>query len=149
MNKFNNNRRGGFGGGFNNRNNNRGDRRDFGRSNIKFDAVCPECGKNCRVPFKPNGDKPVFCDSCFNQRGGGRELGRVAGATGSLMRSPENFSANDIKTQLAMLNIKLDKVLKTLTPDPVSAPIAEIKTEEEISLKPVKKSVKTKKTSKK
>jgi len=28
-------------------------------------AVCSECGKDCEVPFKPTGDKPVFCSDCF------------------------------------------------------------------------------------
>ncbi len=114
-----------------------------------FDTVCSECGKNCRVPFRPNGDKPVFCDSCFNQRGGGREAGRVAGAAGSIMRSPENFSANDIKTQLAMLNIKLDKVIKLLTPAGVNTSATIIEGSEPkveaVELVVKKKTTKTKK----
>ena len=28
-------------------------------------ATCAECGKECEVPFKPNGQKPVYCDECF------------------------------------------------------------------------------------
>ncbi len=37
-------------------------------------AVCAKCGKTCEVPFKPTGDKPVYCSECFkgksqNQRG--------------------------------------------------------------------------------
>ncbi|MEG3007314.1 MAG: zinc-ribbon domain containing protein [Oscillospiraceae bacterium] len=30
-----------------------------------FTAICAECGKEARVPFKPNGEKPVFCSECF------------------------------------------------------------------------------------
>ena len=33
-----------------------------------FDAVCDECGKPCKVPFKPNGEKPVYCSECFAKR---------------------------------------------------------------------------------
>jgi CxxC-x17-CxxC domain-containing protein len=31
-------------------------------------AVCAECGKNCEVPFKPSGDRPVYCQGCFAAR---------------------------------------------------------------------------------
>src|SRR4029450_9227592 len=30
-----------------------------------FDAVCAACGKPARVPFKPRGDRPVYCSDCF------------------------------------------------------------------------------------
>lgn len=28
-------------------------------------AVCADCGKEARVPFKPRGDRPVYCSACF------------------------------------------------------------------------------------
>lgn len=28
-------------------------------------AVCARCGKEARVPFKPRGDRPVYCSDCF------------------------------------------------------------------------------------
>jgi len=31
-------------------------------------AVCAECGGEARVPFKPRGDRPVYCSSCFSIR---------------------------------------------------------------------------------
>lgn len=30
-----------------------------------FDAVCSECGNDCKVPFKPSGKRPVLCRECF------------------------------------------------------------------------------------
>ena len=30
-----------------------------------FTAICAECGKEARVPFKPREDRPVFCSECF------------------------------------------------------------------------------------
>jgi CxxC-x17-CxxC domain-containing protein len=30
-----------------------------------FDAVCAECGTETTVPFKPRGDRPVYCRSCY------------------------------------------------------------------------------------
>lgn len=29
------------------------------------DAVCAACGAECKVPFVPNGEKPVYCSECF------------------------------------------------------------------------------------
>lgn len=31
-------------------------------------AVCADCGKNCEVPFRPSGDRPVYCKNCFTIR---------------------------------------------------------------------------------
>lgn len=30
-----------------------------------FKATCGDCGKDCTVPFKPSGRKPVLCSMCF------------------------------------------------------------------------------------
>jgi CxxC-x17-CxxC domain-containing protein len=36
----------------------------YGRREM-FEAVCTRCGKTASVPFKPRGDKPVYCRDCF------------------------------------------------------------------------------------
>lgn len=36
-------------------------------------AICSECGNACEVPFKPTGDKPVYCSDCFRNKGGNTE----------------------------------------------------------------------------
>lgn len=42
-----------------------------------FDAVCDECGKDCKVPFRPTGNKPIYCSQCFEKKGGpSRDDGR-------------------------------------------------------------------------
>ncbi|MDD2432043.1 MAG: zinc-ribbon domain containing protein [Firmicutes bacterium] len=28
-------------------------------------AVCDDCKKETQVPFKPRGDRPVYCSECF------------------------------------------------------------------------------------
>jgi len=38
-----------------------------------FDTVCSDCGEDCQVPFKPRGNKPVLCSSCFRGNDGGRD----------------------------------------------------------------------------
>lgn len=47
-----------------------------GRSREMFPATCAQCGKETEVPFRPSGDRPVYCSDCFSKRpatgGGGR-----------------------------------------------------------------------------
>ncbi len=31
-------------------------------------AVCADCKKECTIPFKPSGDRPVYCKDCFSRR---------------------------------------------------------------------------------
>jgi len=30
-----------------------------------FPAICATCGKETTVPFRPSGEKPVYCRECF------------------------------------------------------------------------------------
>ena len=48
-------------------------------------ATCDECGAECELPFRPNQDKPVYCNNCFSRnkprdnnrsRGDNRSKGR-------------------------------------------------------------------------
>lgn len=48
-----------------------GSDRDFNRPSM-HEAVCDECGRECEVPFRPTGDKPIYCNDCFRlKRDGG------------------------------------------------------------------------------
>src|SRR5438128_4282159 len=55
---------GGGGGGYSSGGGARADRE-------MFSATCSSCGQEAKVPFQPSGDKPVYCSTCFQQRGGG------------------------------------------------------------------------------
>ncbi len=48
---------------------------DHKTGKMQYKAVCAECGKTCGVPFKPAGERPVFCSECFarQQHSGGEE----------------------------------------------------------------------------
>ena len=37
-------------------------------------VVCAECGKECEIPFKPSGDRPVYCKECFSRRKTGSQF---------------------------------------------------------------------------
>ncbi len=30
-------------------------------------ATCAECGQECEVPFKPDGERPVYCRECYKK----------------------------------------------------------------------------------
>jgi len=42
-------------------------RPDF-RDRVLHKAVCADCSKECEVPFKPTGNRPVYCKECFSKR---------------------------------------------------------------------------------
>ena len=38
------------------------------RERVLHKAVCADCHKDCEVPFKPTGERPVYCKECFSKR---------------------------------------------------------------------------------
>jgi len=38
---------------------------------IRYHAVCASCCAECEVPFKPTGERPVYCKACFAKRKSG------------------------------------------------------------------------------
>jgi len=127
MGNFRSDSRGGFGGrsggsgGF-------GGRRDGGRSfggrdrdSGRFgrgerrplemhEVICAKCGKETEVPFKPTGDKPVYCRDCFDKNGGdrGRDSGRSFNSGGA------GAGAGMSSEQFIQINTKLDKIIAFL-----------------------------------
>jgi len=59
-----------FGGGGRSFGGGRDGGRDGGRPTM-HPATCSECGADCQLPFRPTGDRPVFCSNCFDKQGGG------------------------------------------------------------------------------
>ena len=37
-----------------------------------YSVKCASCGNQTQVPFKPSGDRPVYCRDCYMQKKGGR-----------------------------------------------------------------------------
>ena len=33
-----------------------------------YSVKCSNCGKDTQVPFKPSGDRPVYCRDCYMQK---------------------------------------------------------------------------------
>jgi len=131
--------RGGNGGGGFRDNRGGGGRPSFGggdrdRSQM-FQTVCSECGRDCEVPFRPNGSKPVFCSSCFEAQGNGGRPSRSGGFGGgrpddhtSVRRFEpngkpiENREERDnrhliqLKDEVSKLTSKIDQLVEALTP---------------------------------
>lgn len=40
----------------------------FGGSRQMYPITCSECGAPSEVPFKPTGNKPVYCPECFRKQ---------------------------------------------------------------------------------
>lgn len=53
--------------------NNRADSRQGNnfRERAMHKTICADCKKECEVPFKPTGDRPVYCKECFSKRKAG------------------------------------------------------------------------------
>lgn len=41
---------------------------DGGMRREMHPAVCAECGINTEVPFRPTGERPVYCSDCYRQQ---------------------------------------------------------------------------------
>lgn len=74
------------------------DRPSFG-DRPKFQAVCAKCGQKCEVPFRPTGDKPIYCNDCFDKGG-----------------APQIKHTGYSSDQLTSISAKLDKILAILSP---------------------------------
>jgi CxxC-x17-CxxC domain-containing protein len=82
-----------------------------------YNAICSECEAPCEVPFRPSGNKPVYCRKCFVKggeiKGGPRNYDSYRD---SRRESPKEPPRDYSKEQFEKLNNKLDKILKLLTP---------------------------------
>lgn len=110
---------------FNRNGGSRGGRRsDFGRNDRQmFSVVCSNCGKDCKVPFKPTGEKPVYCSDCF-EKIGNRDNRRSFGKPKFGERKQQY---DQYKTQFETLNVKLDKILSFLNPKQISGSFTPVK----------------------
>lgn len=39
----------------------------YGAPRETFSIVCSNCGADATVPFRPRGDRPVYCSDCFSR----------------------------------------------------------------------------------
>lgn len=101
--------RGGFGGGWN-RDNDRGPRP------AKHRATCDACGSSCEVPFRPTGEKPVYCSSCFTHQPGSfasrKPMGHSARPERANRSERPDRDQSDILNEIRSLHKKMDQLLE-------------------------------------
>jgi CxxC-x17-CxxC domain-containing protein len=101
------------------------EKRDFGRPNFgdkkMFKAICDKCHKECEVPFRPTGDKAVYCSECFG-KGDKAESGSF---------NSSNPSSSQYQKQFDIVISKLDVIMKML------AQKKNVNTESTIEEKPI------------
>lgn len=125
------NRGGGFrggngGGGF------RGGNRGGGRNDVTMHkTTCDECHKSCEVPFRPSGDKPVYCSDCFSRKRDDGDRGSDCGSrrefsylgpkrdfnskpAQSFSKSASILQTDGVSKQLSEINSKLDKLASAI-----------------------------------
>ncbi len=110
-----------------------GDRGD--RPAMMHKATCAECSKTCEVPFRPNGEKPVFCNDCFSAKRGGEvsQFDRPQKRDFESSSRPGGFSKperrfdepraeqrpdrriDDLKQQVESLNAKMDSLIAMMS----------------------------------
>ena len=87
------------------------DRSNRRRNRQMYSATCSECGKSCEVPFRPTGDKPVYCNECFKRiKGGGKKDFGQPRKGGS----PEQRQSDHSHKEHAQIHAKLDRILSIL-----------------------------------
>ena len=138
MDNFKRGGRSNFKGGF--RGGDRGDRgdRDSRGPVTMHSAICSTCGKTCEVPFRPTGEKPVYCRDCFAGRAamGGERSDRKdfrkenRDFASKNFASPTNGSNDEVKKQLETVNTKLERLIDIM--QKLSQTLAPVKVVKEI-----------------
>lgn len=112
----------------------RGGRRDRGNRGDRemFSAICDNCGQDCKVPFNPSSDKPIYCSKCFEGKNGSHN-------TSSAGKSSPDYERQGQK--LDSIIEKLDRILLVLEEkdSPKEEKVAKKAVKKEVKKKPVKK----------
>ena len=91
---------------------------DFRRPSFEekrmFKSTCAKCGNPCEVPFRPTGEKPVYCRDCF---------GKACPTENKASRMHDVPVTDPFKS----IHAKLDAILKALNPTVAVKEVKEIK----------------------
>ena len=77
-------------------------------------ATCSECGKECEVPFRPTGDRPIYCSDCFAKKRADGDLPpkREFHDRPSFKNAAGNN--DDLKKQIGELTTKIDRLVNAV-----------------------------------
>ena len=135
-----------------------------GEQKEMFSAVCATCNKACEVPFRPSGDRPVYCRDCFSAsrgdapradfvRNGGRGFdSRNSTPTPSFAphapKAQGGTGTDELKRQIDAVHNKLDVIVKMIQGLAPMEPSPEVSEGQSAPAKMAKKPAKPKKTKK-
>ena len=101
----------------------RGRDRDRGPAEMHR-AICNDCGNSCEVPFRPTGDKPVYCSDCFRNKNsdsrGSSDRGRGFGDKSRFNKERPRYNEGGrgeggSRVGLEQVVAKLDKIISLLS----------------------------------
>lgn len=82
-------------------------------------AICAKCGSECEVPFFPSGDRPVFCNNCFDRNRDSNSRDNSTNFQRQEFRPrPQSGVGESYYKQFDALNAKLDRVIDMLSSRP-------------------------------
>ncbi len=87
--------------------------RDFGGPRRMHQTTCAKCHQACEVPFKPVGDRPVFCSNCFDGQGDSQKQAPRKNY-GRDNFGPNNRGSDEVRLKLTEINDKLDQIISVL-----------------------------------
>ena len=111
---------------------NGGGRPGSGEFKQMYQATCADCGNSCEVPFRPTGERPVYCRDCFaknapapssrdsgfkkpfqkfENRGGMRPAFQPRPSFAPRADAPQN---GELVKQIEMLNTKIDRLIQSI-----------------------------------
>lgn len=109
---------------------------DRGRGPMQlYPATCSECRKPCEVPFRPTGERPVYCRECFGKQphvpgrnsngmdrpgGGYQREARPAYERPAPAAPASNVGIESLTRQLVALESKVNRILEILNQKPVA-----------------------------
>ncbi len=138
------NRGGGFGG-------------DRGGEREMFTTTCATCSKSCQVPFRPSGERPVYCSDCFRntREGAPKDFSSApkrdfAPANNTQHVAPvADKRIDELKRDVQMISAKLDTIMKLIGGQVAPVAPASKPVEKKVEATPVKPVVVAKKAEKK
>ncbi len=87
-------------------------------------ATCAECNKSCEVPFRPTGERPVYCSECF---GGSKGRSPRESSSRESFTPRESFSPvgspapkfddkkiDELKRQIGEVEKKVERIINLL-----------------------------------
>lgn len=110
--------------------NNRFAKKDFDKPREMHHATCVTCGNGCEVPFRPSGERPVYCNNCFQEQQGEGGFNRKSDSRGNFstprfenrqdskpaLVQPCKYDSSELVEQMKKLNDKMDRLLLSLEP---------------------------------